>query len=110
MSIDANISKLYIIRCAKWFMLYMPIIGLFYDSHGLSATEIFLIQAAYSFSSALFSVPSGYFADVLGRKKTLIAGTILSASGFLWETAAFREPIPPCCTIHCNNHKIRKNT
>ena len=48
MSIDANISKLYIIRCAKWFMLYMPIIGLFYDSHGLSATEIFLIQAAYS--------------------------------------------------------------
>ena len=83
MSIDANISKLYIIRCAKWFMLYMPIIGLFYDSHGLSATEIFLIQAAYSFSSALFSVPSGYFADVLGRKKTLIAGTILSASGFL---------------------------
>ncbi|MCQ2605730.1 MAG: MFS transporter [Bacteroidales bacterium] len=83
MSVDGNIPKLYIIRCAKWFMLYMPIIGLFYDANGLSATEIFLVQAAYSFASALFAIPSGYFADVIGRKKTLIIGTVFAASGFL---------------------------
>ncbi|MCQ2607456.1 MAG: MFS transporter [Bacteroidales bacterium] len=83
MSIDGNIPKLYIIRCAKWFMLYMPIIGLFYDANGLSSTEIFLVQAAYSFASALFAIPSGYFADVIGRKKTLVIGTVFAASGFL---------------------------
>ena len=64
-------------------MLYMPIIGLFYADNGLTNTEIFLIQAAYSFSSALFAIPSGYFADVIGRKKTLVLGTILASSGFL---------------------------
>lgn len=83
MSVDGNIPKLYVIRCAKWFMLYMPIIGLFYADNGLNATQLFLIQAAYSFASALFAIPSGYFADVLGRKKTLVLGTVLSASGFL---------------------------
>ncbi len=83
MSVEGNISKLYIIRCAKWFMLYMPIIGLFYADNGLSASQLFLVQAAYSFSSAVFAIPSGYFADVLGRKKTLILGTILGAIGFL---------------------------
>jgi len=83
MSVDGNIPKLYIIRCAKWFMLYMPIIGLFYDANGLSSTEIFLVQAAYSFASALFAIPSGYFADVIGRKKTLVIGTVFAASGFL---------------------------
>lgn len=83
MTVAGNIPKLYIIRCAKWFMLYMPIIGLFYADNGLNATELFLIQAAYSFSSALFAIPSGYFADVLGRKKTLVIGTVLAASGFL---------------------------
>lgn len=83
MSVEGNISKLYIIRCAKWFMLYMPIIGLFYADNGLSASQLFLVQAAYSFSSALFAIPSGYCADVLGRKKTLILGTILGAVGFL---------------------------
>ena len=83
MSVEGNIPKLYIIRCAKWFMLYMPIIGLFYADNGLTNTEIFLIQAAYSFSSALFAIPSGYFADVIGRKKTLVLGTILASSGFL---------------------------
>ncbi|MCQ2959227.1 MAG: MFS transporter [Bacteroidales bacterium] len=82
MSIDGNIPKLYIIRCAKWFMLYMPIIGLFYADNGLNATQLFLIQAAYSFASAFFAIPSGYFADVLGRKKTLIIGTVFAASGF----------------------------
>ncbi|MBR4497413.1 MAG: MFS transporter [Bacteroidales bacterium] len=83
MSVDGNIPKLYVIRCAKWFMLCMPIIGLFYADNGLNATELFLIQAAYSLASALFAIPSGYFADVLGRKKTLVIGTILSASGYL---------------------------
>lgn len=83
MNVDGNIPKLYIIRCAKWFMLYMPIIGLFYADNGLNATQLFLVQAAYSFSSALFAIPSGYFADVLGRKRTLVIGTVFAASGFL---------------------------
>lgn len=83
MSVSDNIYKLYVIKFAKWFMLYMPIIGLFYADNGLTDIQLFTIQAAYSLSSAFFEIPSGYFADVVGRKKTLIIGSTMGAIGFI---------------------------
>jgi MFS family permease len=77
-----NIYKLSVIKFAKWFMLYMPIIGLFYADNNLSAFQLFIIQAGYSFSSAVFEIPSGYFADVVGRRKTLIIGSCMGTLGF----------------------------
>lgn len=77
-----NVYKLYIIRFSKWFMLYMPIIGLFYSAHSLSTLQIFIIQSSYSLASALFEIPSGYLADVIGRKKTLVLGSFMGALGF----------------------------
>ncbi|HOS85405.1 MAG TPA: MFS transporter [Bacteroidales bacterium] len=78
-----NIYKLSVIKFAKWFMLYMPIIGLFYAENNLSAFQLFIIQAGYSLSSAVFEIPSGYFADVVGRRKTLIIGSCMGALGFI---------------------------
>ena len=83
MPLAHNIYKLYIIKFAKWFMLYMPIIGLFYADNGLTDIDLFTIQAAFSLTSALFEIPSGYFADVVGRKKTLIIGSFMGAIGFI---------------------------
>lgn len=81
-SYTGNIARLYIIKCAKWFMLVMPIIVLFYQDNGLNLQEIFLLKAVYSVSIVLFEIPSGYFSDVWGRKKTLLLGTILGAAGY----------------------------
>ena len=52
-------------------MVSMPIIVLFFQSHGLSLTEIMLLQSAYSLSLALFEIPSGYIADSFGRKNSI---------------------------------------
>ncbi|WP_430931444.1 MFS transporter [Saccharicrinis sp. 156] len=81
--IESNIGKLYIIKIAKWFMLTMPILMLFYKDMGFSDRESFQLKAFYSIAIVIFEIPSGYLADVIGRRKTLIFGSILGTLGFL---------------------------
>lgn len=81
-SFSANIYYLYLIKLAKWLMLVMPVVVLFYTENGLDSYQIYLLQAAYSLSVAIFEIPSGYVADVIGRRTTLIWGTILGTAGF----------------------------
>lgn len=64
-------------------MLFMPIVVLFYQENGLEMQDIFVLQAIYSVVIVILEIPSGYLADVLGRKKTLIIGTILGFIGFV---------------------------
>ncbi len=79
---SGNINKLYIIKVAKWFMLTMPILMLFYHDLGFTAEESFQLKAFYSIAIVIFEIPSGYAADVLGRRKTIIIGSILGVVGF----------------------------
>ena len=77
-----NIISLYLIKTAKWFMLYMPIIVLFYQENGLSLRDVLTLQAIYSVAIIALEIPSGYLADVWGRKNTIILGSILGTAGF----------------------------
>ncbi len=63
-------------------MLTMPILFIFYSDLGLSELEMFQLKAFYSISIVIFEIPSGYVADVIGRKKTLIFGSVLGTAGF----------------------------
>ena len=78
-----NIFHLYLIKLAKWLMLIMPVVALFYVENGLETTDILLLQAIYSFSVACMEIPSGYMADIIGRKKSLVMGSILGTLGFV---------------------------
>ena len=60
----------------------MPIVAFFYNDNGLNSYDIYLLQAVYSFSVALFEVPSGYMADIIGRRTSLIIGSFLGTIGF----------------------------
>ena len=77
-----NIWKLFVIKGSLWFMIIMPIIVLFFQDNGLSLFQIMTLQASYSLSLSLMEIPSGYAADIIGRKKTLILGCILAFIGF----------------------------
>lgn len=81
-NLSGNIYRLYIIKTAKWFSLIMPIVVLFFQENGLTMTEIFWLKSVYSIGIVTFEIPSGYFADAWGRKKTLIIGTLLTTLGF----------------------------
>jgi MFS family permease len=77
MSFSRNIVILFILRAVRWFLVMMPVITIFYREHGLSNEDIFTIQACFAIAVVLFEIPTGYFSDVLGRKKSLIIGMIL---------------------------------
>ena len=63
-------------------MLFMPIIFLYFTDNGLDMKSIMVLQAIFSISVAILEVPSGYFSDVMGRKKTLIISGIFGTAGF----------------------------
>lgn len=80
--LKANIWKLYFVKAARSFMLSMPIIVLFFKENGLSTTDVFVLQALFSFAIIVFELPSGYFSDVFGRKRSLVVGWLLTLFGF----------------------------
>jgi len=82
-SLQTNIYGLYLIKLSKWFMLIMPIVALFYTDNGLDEFDIYLLQAIYSVSVAVLEIPSGYMADIIGRKTSLVMGSILGTLGFV---------------------------
>jgi MFS family permease len=86
-NLRGNVIKLNIIKFSKWFSLVMPIIVPFYEDNHLSLTEIMILKAAYSVVIVALELPSGYLADVIGRKMTLIMGAFLGAAGFFIYSA-----------------------
>ncbi|WP_217447650.1 MFS transporter [Maribellus comscasis] len=82
-SLNKNITQLYLIKISKWFNLVMPVVVLFYQDNGMGMHEIFVLKAIYSVAIVFMEIPSGWMADVWGRKKTLILGSILGSGGFL---------------------------
>ncbi len=67
----------------------MPIIWLFYEENGLTITDLFVIQAIYSVTIALIEIPSGYVADIFGRKNSMVIGTFFGFLGILIYSLSF---------------------
>lgn len=76
--LESNIWKLYLYMALYSLMFFTPIIVLFYQVNGLSLAQIMIIQALSSILFVLLEVPSGYFADIFGRKKSLTITGIFS--------------------------------
>ncbi len=67
----------------------MPIVVPFYQSNGLSMKDIMVLQAVYSVAIVILEIPSGYLADVIGRRKTLIIGAMFGTIGFTTYSLSF---------------------
>ncbi len=65
------------------FSLIMPVIVPIFESRGLDLGDILLLQAIFGFTVAGLEVPSGYLSDLLGRKFTLIIGSLFYGAGTL---------------------------
>lgn len=80
---NRNITALYLIKLSKWFSLVMPIIVLFFQEQKLGLEDIFILKSVYSVAAVALEIPSGYLADVWGRKRCLVFGCILFFFGYL---------------------------
>tara|TARA_B100000809_G_scaffold31652_2_gene27575 strand:- start:6988 stop:8139 length:1152 start_codon:yes stop_codon:yes gene_type:complete len=78
-----------VIKASKWLMLFMPIIWLFYEENGLTIADLFIIQSIYSVTIAVIEIPSGYVADVLGRKNSMIIGMFFGFVGMVVYSLSF---------------------
>lgn len=63
------------------FLVIMPIAVPFFQSKGLDMQQVFLLQAIFGTVVLVTEVPSGYLADLLGRKPTLLVGAVVAGIG-----------------------------
>lgn len=89
--IRKNIWKIYAYCFFLSFLLIMPILVPYWESHGLKISEIFLLQGIFGGALLLFDLPAGYLADLLGRRKIMILGSAMTASSYvvLWLGTTF---------------------
>lgn len=81
-AVGRNFPKIFGLRFLGDFLPIVPVLILFYTANGLSSTQVFVIQALFHLAVLLLEVPSGYLADVIGRKRTLVAGALFFPLGF----------------------------
>ncbi len=79
-----NIPLLYVFSFFWLAMVIIPVMVPFFASKGLSLSDVFYLQAIFAFFVVLFEIPSGYVADMLGRKNALVAGSLCHGLGFSW--------------------------
>ncbi len=70
--LKSNIWKIYLYRMLLGMVFPVPVIVLFWQNHGMNLTQIMVLQSIFATTMALLEMPSGYLADVIGRRKTLI--------------------------------------
>lgn len=63
---------------------------LFLLEAGLAVHEVFVVGAVFAAAMALLEIPTGVFADIYGRRLSILLGTLLLAAGtFLYAAAGF---------------------
>lgn len=76
--LEKNFGRMFWIQAFSNLKVLNVVSTLFYLYRGLSLSDIFWLSAIWGLMSILSEVPSSYLADRWGRKKTIIAGTLIS--------------------------------
>lgn len=79
--LERNLGNTLALGFFQVFLVFMPIAVPFFQSKGLDMQEIFLLQAIFATVILITEVPSGYAADLLGRKPTLVVGSVVAGIG-----------------------------
>ena len=74
-----SVRKYYAYKSTKAVEFYRPIMYLFFLAQGLSFTQIAILEATYNVTTVLGEVPTGYVGDRVGRRNSLLLGTVLIA-------------------------------
>lgn len=70
--LEKNISKMYLFMILRNLVFFVPVCVLFWQENNLSMTQIMILQSIYAITTVILEIPTGYFADIYGRKKSLI--------------------------------------
>src|SRR6056297_292724 len=76
-SARGSIIKYYLYKSTKAVEFYRPIMYLFFLAQGLDFTQIAILEAIYNLTTLLGEIPTGYVGDRVGRRNSLLVGTVL---------------------------------
>lgn len=76
-----NVARTLLLGFFQVFLVIIPVAVPFFQSKGLDMQDVFSLQALFGLVVLIAEVPSGYFADLFGRKNTLVVGAIFAAIG-----------------------------
>lgn len=107
MDLSKNISLISARSFFAMFLITIPILVPYWRSLGLSMHEIFEIQAIFGLAVAVLEVPTGYIADLFGRKLSVVLGSFISGVGFTillfadsyWSLVGFEVVLALACTL-----------
>lgn len=77
MVISRPVSKYYLFKATEAVEFYRPIMYLYFLSHDLTFTQIVVMEALYNLTTVVGEIPTGYIGDRIGRRNSLLVGTIL---------------------------------
>jgi len=84
-----NVGLLIAFAAFQFILFPIPIITLFWkDQIGMSLADIMVLQAIFGLAVVLFEFPSGYVADRVGYRWSLLVSTALLMAGWLLYTRA----------------------
>lgn len=96
-SIKRTIQNFYLFQTFFSLLIWFPVFYEIQKKTGLNDSEIFRIQSIYYLAFCFLEIPTGWFADRWGRKRSMIWGAFFSAIanalpvfsanyfGFLWH-------------------------
>jgi MFS family permease len=79
MDYSKNVKTYYLYSTFAELLILGPILVLFLVAKGLSFTEIMVLQSISAIAVVLFEVPTGAVADKIGRKESILLGSLLWA-------------------------------
>jgi MFS family permease len=81
---ESNLLRLQLVKIAPTSLgLAVPFLVPFWQQHGLTVEGILWLQALFAITMVVMEVPSGYLADVWGRKRVVVVGCLFAALGAL---------------------------
>jgi MFS family permease len=83
-SLKRSMSILCVMGLLKNMLFILPVLMLYYGFKGVSIGEFFLIQGLSSMVVFFTEVPTGYLADIVSRKKTILIGFLIWTIGYLF--------------------------
>jgi MFS family permease len=76
---SSSVGKYYLYKATKAVEFYRPVMYLFFLQQGLDFTQIATLEAIYNLTTVFGEVPTGYVGDRVGRRNSLLVGTLLIA-------------------------------
>lgn len=67
-----NITLIYLNSSLTWVRFFIPVLALFYIAANVTIEQFSIILSIFALTTLILEVPSGVFADLFGKKNTLL--------------------------------------